>query len=149
MYQGHRYTHIVTAVFIITDVLIEVRASIYVLAKEAFIKNCFLQYGNIDAGACTHKVVLARAMFLYRVGKLLQAYPQTQVLQMKNLGEIEVQLAQDLVGANAFLVPPQPVVPAQETKETIEEQPCQHVRTYVCAQFLFIFSRCLRTYVGM
>ena len=63
---------------------------------------------------------------------------------MKNLGEIEVQLAQDLVGANAFLVPPQPVVPAQETKETIEEQPCQHVRTYArnfCSSFLGVYVR--------
>ena len=105
------------------------RASICVLVKEVFIKNCLLQYGNIDPGACTHKVVLARAMFFYRAGKLLQAYPQTQALQTKKLSEIEVQLAQDLVGANAFLVAPQPFHPALETVETIEEQPCKHVRT--------------------
>ena len=53
------------------------------LAKEAFIKNCLRLYGKIDSLACTHKVLLARARFLYRTGELAQAYPQAKVLQMK------------------------------------------------------------------
>ena len=46
------------------------------------------------------------------------------------MNEIEVQLAQDLVGAKAFLVAPCPLHTAPEMIETVEEHPCN--QTYVC-----------------
>ena len=108
------------------------------LAKEAFIKNCLRLYGKIDPTACTQKVIFARAKFLYRAGKLVQAYPQTQLVQMKKLNEIEVNLAQDLMGAKAFVVAPHVLHTAPEMIETIQEQPCSQMYvtrlscTYLC-----------------
>ena len=100
------------------------------MAKEAFIKNCLRLYGKISPEACTQKVLLARARFLFGTGKLAMAFPQSLVQQMKRLNEIEVQLAQDLVNAKAFSVAPQVLHTAPEMIETIEEQLCDHKHTF-------------------
>ena len=89
--------------------------------KEAFTKTCLRLYGKIDAGARAQKVLHARAKLLYRAGKMLLAYPQTQTAQMKKFNEIEVQFGNDLVNANALLERPEVLHTPPEMIDTTEE----------------------------
>ena len=58
------------------------------------------------------------------------------------------EMAQDLIGAEVFLVAPQDLHTAPDMTETIEEQPCKHM--YVCKQISLPFCKVpmyVRTYV--
>ena len=48
-------------------------------AKDTFIKAVLKQYGKVDEQAQTHKVMQARARFLYRAGRLLLQWPDSKV----------------------------------------------------------------------
>ena len=91
------------------------------MAKEKFVKSCLRHLGNLGPGAVHQKVVAARAKFLYKSGKMLQAYPQAEVAVMKRLNEIEVAFATELMAANALSVLPAVLHDAPEIINTIPE----------------------------
>ncbi len=115
--------------------------------KETFLRAVLRHY-KLQIQSCSMKLLLhGRAKLYYRIGRLLQAWPQSQFKLEQSLASIEKKYGEDLLEARAIGGLPPVIHDAPEMVVTVQDWLHAHVHTYThsCVRRKLPYG--LRTYV--